>query len=209
MTSKAINEQQELSQAIRELETRWSGSADALFEAKLKLIRSYLPKNDGRGPQCHTRQVYNQEYDAYFCPACNNWLEEGCDDPACSSCSKRPAKPLPASLRHKARMGKRVKVTGLATVRLPRKFLDEIVARCDRAIRTRSVQLRTALVRPLMAYVVDAACPKRVRRKISDATCTLLFGETGRGIRSRRGRRKLAGSGGVGRRTAKTSTVKR
>lgn len=204
-----MNKQPKYGRAMRELESGWNGSADALFEAKLKLLRSYLPKNEGHCPQCHTPQVYNQEYDACFCPACNHWLEEVCDDPACSSCSKRPAKPLPALPRHKARMAKRVKVTRLPTVRLPRKFLDEIVARCDRAIRTRSLQRRTALVRPLMAYVVDAACPKRVRRKISDATCMLLFGETGRGTRHRQGRRKPAGRLAIGRRTAKASTEKR
>ncbi|MCL4787034.1 MAG: hypothetical protein KJ070_09625 [Verrucomicrobia bacterium] len=106
-------------------------------------------------------------------------------------------------------MAKRAKVTKWATVRLPRKFLDEIVARCDRAIRTRSEQRRTALVRPLVAYGVDAACPKRVRRKINDATCMLLFGVSGSSVRNRQDRKKPAGRVATGRRTAKASTVKR
>jgi hypothetical protein len=37
---------------------------------------------------------YNEDYDAYYCPNCNKWLEDECGDPECEFCSGRPEKPL-------------------------------------------------------------------------------------------------------------------
>lgn len=36
--------------------------------------------------------VRNDEYDAYFCPHCLKWLEDGCTDPECTFCAPRPDK---------------------------------------------------------------------------------------------------------------------
>jgi hypothetical protein len=33
---------------------------------------------------------YNEEYDSYFCKGCDNWLEDGCDNPNCAFCKCRP-----------------------------------------------------------------------------------------------------------------------
>jgi hypothetical protein len=46
--------------------------------------------------RCGARRVYHMGRDAFFCPACNTWLEEACGDTSCSFCSGRPARPLPA-----------------------------------------------------------------------------------------------------------------
>ncbi|HTI97724.1 MAG TPA: hypothetical protein VL527_02385 [Dongiaceae bacterium] len=44
---------------------------------------------------CGAARIYHEDYDAYFCPTCNLWLERQCGDATCSYCSKRPDKPLP------------------------------------------------------------------------------------------------------------------
>ena len=44
--------------------------------------------------KCGTKQIYYEKYDAYFCPTCNQWLENTCPDPKCDFCTKRPSKPL-------------------------------------------------------------------------------------------------------------------
>ncbi len=44
---------------------------------------------------CGTRRVYYHSFDAYFCAACNAWLEALCSDRSCSYCQNRPATPLP------------------------------------------------------------------------------------------------------------------
>jgi hypothetical protein len=43
---------------------------------------------------CGTPRVYHDTYDAFFCPACNQWLESACSDPSCSYCTGRPDPPL-------------------------------------------------------------------------------------------------------------------
>jgi len=43
--------------------------------------------------QCGCPVEYSHECDAYFCPACNIWLEARCGDPACEFCSERPPRP--------------------------------------------------------------------------------------------------------------------
>ncbi|MCE4048833.1 MULTISPECIES: hypothetical protein [Bacillaceae] len=45
--------------------------------------------------KCQHNLVYYEDYDAYFCPSCNEWTEVKCEDPNCSYCPKRPEKPLP------------------------------------------------------------------------------------------------------------------
>lgn len=45
-------------------------------------------------PICSTNQIYYEDYDCYFCPKCNYWIEKKCGDPDCFYCAKRPEKPL-------------------------------------------------------------------------------------------------------------------
>jgi hypothetical protein len=44
--------------------------------------------------KCGAGRVYHMDFDAYFCPGCNLWLEAACDDPSCSYCPGRPTRPL-------------------------------------------------------------------------------------------------------------------
>lgn len=44
---------------------------------------------------CKFNLVYYEDFDAYFCPQCNNWTESKCSDPDCTCCPNRPEKPLP------------------------------------------------------------------------------------------------------------------
>jgi len=165
-------------QALRQLEHRWTGSADRLFEAKLKLLQKFLPRSASRRrcPRCGARKVYNQEFDADFCPACNRWLGRKCSDAGCSYCSKRPAKPLPRSARRVVQIVRPAKTKKAFCVRLPREFLDEITARCEQAGRARSQRKRNALVTPLLVSGVSGVCPRRVRQAIIAATARMLFG---------------------------------
>jgi hypothetical protein len=55
------------------------------------------------------------------------------------------------------------------SVRLPKGFIDEIAARCERAGRTKSRELRGALVGSLFCSGVSKLCPRRVQRAISIA----------------------------------------
>jgi len=43
---------------------------------------------------CCQFRVYYDDFDAFFCPQCNNWLESACNDSGCEYCSNRPVKPL-------------------------------------------------------------------------------------------------------------------
>lgn len=43
---------------------------------------------------CKHEKRYNEEYDAYYCPKCNTWLEDKCHDSECEFCSNRPDRPL-------------------------------------------------------------------------------------------------------------------
>jgi hypothetical protein len=51
--------------------------------------------DDQRCPHCASAQVYYDDYDAFFCPVCNVWLEPACGDPSCSFCAGRPSMPIP------------------------------------------------------------------------------------------------------------------
>jgi len=42
---------------------------------------------------CNTRKKYFLDWDAYYCPQCNEWKEKKCDDPHCLMCKIRPEKP--------------------------------------------------------------------------------------------------------------------
>ncbi len=38
--------------------------------------------------------AYSAEYDAYYNPVTNEWIDTKCDDPTCKFCSTRPTQPL-------------------------------------------------------------------------------------------------------------------
>jgi len=42
---------------------------------------------------CDSRLQYSEEFDAYFCEACNQWKDERCGDPDCPYCIERPERP--------------------------------------------------------------------------------------------------------------------
>jgi len=44
--------------------------------------------------KCLKPRIYYDDYDAFFCPYCNVWLESACSDSTCEFCRKRPEKPL-------------------------------------------------------------------------------------------------------------------
>lgn len=46
-----------------------------------------------RCPSCHRPASYSQPHDAYYCPDCYKWLEDGCGFAGCSFCRERPEKP--------------------------------------------------------------------------------------------------------------------
>jgi hypothetical protein len=50
--------------------------------------------DDALCPKCSEFRICSEEYDAYFCAACNEWLESACSDATCEFCSSRPNKPL-------------------------------------------------------------------------------------------------------------------
>jgi len=43
---------------------------------------------------CKSDLDYSDDFDAYFCPNCNEWAESKCSDPSCSYCATRPDRPL-------------------------------------------------------------------------------------------------------------------
>lgn len=43
--------------------------------------------------KCFEYPVYNERYDAYYCPACDKWQDNACDDSTCFYCVGRPDKP--------------------------------------------------------------------------------------------------------------------
>ena len=59
-----------------------------------KIISGFLDAENKRHEDCGAIRVYYEDYDAYFCPKCNVWLESKCSDPKCEYCTKRPEKPL-------------------------------------------------------------------------------------------------------------------
>ncbi len=49
---------------------------------------------DDRCSKCNNLLIINEDYDAYFCAYCNEWVEDTCGDPNCMFCKDRPKKPL-------------------------------------------------------------------------------------------------------------------
>lgn len=43
--------------------------------------------------KCFEPTEYSEAYDSYFCPHCNIWQEDECDDTGCEFCSDRPHSP--------------------------------------------------------------------------------------------------------------------
>jgi hypothetical protein len=43
--------------------------------------------------QCNKERQYSTKYDAYYCQACDSWLEGKCGDPNCDFCPTRPEHP--------------------------------------------------------------------------------------------------------------------
>ncbi|WP_298273489.1 hypothetical protein [Geobacter sp.] len=43
---------------------------------------------------CGTRLEFDPNYDALFCPMCNEWRDELCGKKSCEFCGKRPEKPV-------------------------------------------------------------------------------------------------------------------
>jgi hypothetical protein len=44
-------------------------------------------------PDCGGEVLYCDFRDARYCPSCDNWTEQACDDPECDYCPGRPLKP--------------------------------------------------------------------------------------------------------------------
>ena len=40
------------------------------------------------------KEVYSEQYDAYYDEDTNQWLEPTCSDPTCEYCVNRPQQPL-------------------------------------------------------------------------------------------------------------------
>ena len=49
---------------------------------------------EGQCEKCNSPIFYDERYDSHFCGKCNEWHEEGCSDPNCGFCGKRPPRPL-------------------------------------------------------------------------------------------------------------------
>ena len=45
-------------------------------------------------PKCGLTGKRVDEFDAYGCGVCNEWLEDVCGDEACDMCKNRPATPV-------------------------------------------------------------------------------------------------------------------
>lgn len=43
---------------------------------------------------CKSNIVYYDDFDTFFCPKCNSWIETKCNDSQCKYCPNRPDKPL-------------------------------------------------------------------------------------------------------------------
>lgn len=52
-------------------------------------------KQDKFCTTCEVNLVYYDDFDAWFCPKCNDWIESTCSDPNCKYCPNRPVTPLP------------------------------------------------------------------------------------------------------------------
>jgi hypothetical protein len=100
-------------------------------------------------------------------------------------------------------MAKLVRARKLSSIRLPKKLLDEIVARCERAVRSRSPGRGIEMINPMLGDGFKMACPKQVQKKIDNALSIIIFGTVGRSARSQQDRRAMAGGTVSGPRAAK------
>lgn len=45
--------------------------------------------------KCNSNLIHYEIHDAFFCPLCNTWVNEKCDDSnGCEYCDNRPKEPL-------------------------------------------------------------------------------------------------------------------
>jgi hypothetical protein len=51
-------------------------------------------QSDQNCPKCNELFIYSEDYDAFFCGTCNEWLEAACSDPECDFCGTRPPFPM-------------------------------------------------------------------------------------------------------------------
>lgn len=64
-------------------------------------LRGKKPASEPTCPHCGVAAERSEEHDAYYCPACNRWLEGKCGDPGCEFCSERPPRPYMVTIeRH-------------------------------------------------------------------------------------------------------------
>lgn len=42
---------------------------------------------------CNSYYHYNERFDSYYCPRCNEWKEKKCSDKDCFYCNERPEMP--------------------------------------------------------------------------------------------------------------------
>jgi hypothetical protein len=50
---------------------------------------------------CNTERCYAERYDSHYCPHCNIWLENKCEDESCEYCKDRPEIPLEFKISYK------------------------------------------------------------------------------------------------------------
>ena len=113
--------------ALRKLTTGWHGTPDALLDAQLRVLARHQPGLREREKSCGAcgcRRVYNRHHDAYYCPACNRWLELACRNPRCQRCADRPPHPLAAPAAQPP--------DDYGVLKLPRQMSKAVIARCRR-----------------------------------------------------------------------------
>lgn len=66
-------------------------------EDQLDYVERYQPTAIAKGKLCEKCKVPSERdecFDAYYCPVCNDWLEQRCANPDCEFCSDRPEKAI-------------------------------------------------------------------------------------------------------------------
>jgi hypothetical protein len=43
---------------------------------------------------CSSKLIHFDDFDALFCPQCNEWAETKCSDHGCNFCKNRPERPI-------------------------------------------------------------------------------------------------------------------
>ncbi|MDE5883871.1 MAG: hypothetical protein K2H29_02135 [Oscillospiraceae bacterium] len=91
------------------------------FLRKLKKLETtgLIMKCTGHCPYCEADSVFLiNTYDAEGCFACNQWLEDACQDPTCPFCAHRPATPFGALFLLKERAELRIQQSRKDRLRL-------------------------------------------------------------------------------------------